>query len=327
MQSSSKCLIIVGMHRSGTSFTTSLLQKAGLDIGDKLLRASVGNDLGHFENEDFLTFHKQVLTQQHLNADGWSLNTVQSLNPTQKKELESIIKKNESAYWGWKDPRTTLFLNVYKELLPNAVFLFVYRKPWEVIDSLFRRSTDIELVNQPISTYNSWQFYNQQILDFVKQNPQRSILIDIEDAMQQSEKLFELLNTSFEFRLNAHTANIFNSKEFNNNKNQKQHFFCEEVFPDSIQLYKELQSYSSIRPLQEYTPSGGTAAMLIDWWKDSAELAGTRKQLKSKGISFTTLPATLQQLTIDNESLQAELNWITHSKWWKIRNMLKKFLN
>ena len=145
---SSKCLTIVGVHRSGTSFTASLLQNAGLNIGSNLLEGAIGNALGYFENEDFLTFHKMVLTKRGDNSDGWSLRAVNTLEPEELQELQYIIKSNESKQWGWKDTRTTLFLNIYKQLLPDAIFLFVYRKPWEVIDSLFRKNTDIEFIQK-----------------------------------------------------------------------------------------------------------------------------------------------------------------------------------
>ncbi|WP_291276134.1 sulfotransferase [Flavobacterium sp.] len=322
MQNSSKCLIIVGMHRSGTSFTASLLQKAGLNIGENLLRASLGNELGHFENEDFLVFHKKNLAHHNLNPDGWSLNTVQSLDGTQKEELTSIIKKNESSQWGWKDPRTTLFLNVYKELLPNAFFLFVYRKPWEVVDSLFRRSTDDDFYTQPTSAPDNWHFYNQLILDFFKQNADRSILVDIENVMQQSNTVIELLNTKFGFNFHASPDSTFDSAKFNNNrnKNRRQQFFYENAFPDSIQLYKTLQENSDMPPLEDYISSNENINCLIDWWRDAAEIQETRNELNSKGIPFTKLPSTLTE----NELLKAEIDWIINSKWWKIRGWLKK---
>lgn len=80
IKKSPKCLIIVGMHRSGTSFTASVLKKAGLNIGDKLLAAAEGNEFGHFENIDFYDFHIRVLSQQNYNKDGWTMQTIHDLN-------------------------------------------------------------------------------------------------------------------------------------------------------------------------------------------------------------------------------------------------------
>ena len=52
-------IVITGMHRSGTSLTASLLQSAGLNLGDRLMEATAtGNPLkGYFEDLDFVEFH------------------------------------------------------------------------------------------------------------------------------------------------------------------------------------------------------------------------------------------------------------------------------
>ncbi len=72
-------LIIIGMHRSGTSLTASLLQSAGLHIGRNLMGPSEGNVKGHFENLDFFEFHRQVLRSQGINENGWTLQEIMAL--------------------------------------------------------------------------------------------------------------------------------------------------------------------------------------------------------------------------------------------------------
>ena len=54
MSTKNKILVVVGMHRSGTSLTTNWLQKCGLDIGAKLEGKEFSNPDGHFEDIDFL---------------------------------------------------------------------------------------------------------------------------------------------------------------------------------------------------------------------------------------------------------------------------------
>ena len=54
----SKILIIVGMHRSGTSLITQWLYRCGLSIGNKLAPADIGNVEGYFEDSDFLKLHE-----------------------------------------------------------------------------------------------------------------------------------------------------------------------------------------------------------------------------------------------------------------------------
>ena len=132
-------LILAGMHRSGTSYVASLLQQAGIDMGEHLLGANDSNPKGHFEDLDFLNFHGNVLQSQGLSSEGWVLQKNIPVPEAYLKEAETLLKKRSlKSFWGWKDPRTTLFLDFWSGVLPKAHFLFIYRLPWEVIDSLYR---------------------------------------------------------------------------------------------------------------------------------------------------------------------------------------------
>ncbi|MDP4350266.1 hypothetical protein QSG17_25820, partial [Escherichia coli] len=59
-----------------------------------------------------------------------------------RREAAALIavRAGRGSGWGWKDPRTTLFLDFWSEFLPDARYLLVFRRPWEVVDSLFRRN-------------------------------------------------------------------------------------------------------------------------------------------------------------------------------------------
>ena len=69
---SSAPLVLCGMHRSGTSLTASLLATAGLHLGEDLLAASSGNQRGHFEDLEILTFHRNVLVANGLLSEGYT---------------------------------------------------------------------------------------------------------------------------------------------------------------------------------------------------------------------------------------------------------------
>lgn len=150
-------LVITGMHRSGTSLIAAVLQEAGVYLGDELIGADTGNIRGHFEDVDFVQFHQTVLRSQNLDIDGWMIQPNKHILPeyvTVAKTL--IIRKSQRNLWGWKDPRTTLFLNFWQTLIPQAKFIFVYRSPWEVVDSLYRRGTDELIQNQPQIAVETW---------------------------------------------------------------------------------------------------------------------------------------------------------------------------
>ena len=132
-------LIIAGMHRSGTSLTANILQESGLYIGKNLLNSSVHNQKGFFEDIDFLKFHIDILgknKKKHLLVRPYDFYIPGEIY---SKAKELVKAKNINKNWGWKDPRTTLFLSFWNELIPQAKYLIIYRPFLEVVDSLLRR--------------------------------------------------------------------------------------------------------------------------------------------------------------------------------------------
>jgi len=64
-------LIILGMHRSGTSLAAALLQSSGLDVGERLMEGNWSNPRGHFEDMDFVELQRAALVRLGHHQDGW----------------------------------------------------------------------------------------------------------------------------------------------------------------------------------------------------------------------------------------------------------------
>lgn len=129
------------MHRSGTSLIANWLTKCGLQIGERLVSPNHGNVEGHFEDVEFLKMHEEILENRHLPNSGLTDAHVDCVSIYEKEKIKSIIKIKQQLYdqWGWKDPRTCLFLDTYKELIPDACYLIILRDFQSVISSLLRR--------------------------------------------------------------------------------------------------------------------------------------------------------------------------------------------
>ena len=182
---SNQCIIITGMHRSGTSLTASLLQNAGMEIGDRLMGATEWNPKGFFEDWDFVELHQAILSSQGIASEGW---TKEKLVEVQGQYLATaqnlILARKNQLIWGWKDPRTTLFLDFWLKLIPQAKFIFVFRSPWEVVDSLFRRG-DIIFDSNPNFAIEQWSIYNGAILDFYQRHQEQCLLLDINSIINK----------------------------------------------------------------------------------------------------------------------------------------------
>src|SRR5437016_6521332 len=63
-QRSRTCIIVAGMHRSGTSATARVVNLLGADIASDLLPAVAGvNDRGFWESETTFGIHDQLLNR------------------------------------------------------------------------------------------------------------------------------------------------------------------------------------------------------------------------------------------------------------------------
>jgi hypothetical protein len=130
------------MHRSATSLVAGWLQRCGLNIGDNLLDKDFSNKAGHFEDLDFLNLHKDILRSNGLDISGLNIKSTDFvLQEYHQARLRYLIEMKNKLHvqWGWKDPRTCLFIKYYLEQVPDLKILIVYRPAIEIIQSLINR--------------------------------------------------------------------------------------------------------------------------------------------------------------------------------------------
>jgi hypothetical protein len=226
-----KILIIAGMHRSGTSLVSQWLYRCGLCIGEKLVPAAIGNSDGHFEDAEFLEIHERLLRNRHLPASGFTSKKVEGLSPDEKTQLRSLIdeKNRHHEEWGWKEPRTCLFLNEYKTLLPSAVYLVVVRNYNETVNSMlsreytayrarfrkrkglarmwwmvFRNRSREETFRRYATRYlEIWIRYYENILDHILAlSPEQYMVVGYNYLASQDKRVFDYLTGEWNFKLN-----------------------------------------------------------------------------------------------------------------------------
>ena len=251
---SSKVLIITGMHRSGTSLVSQYLNKCGLNIGknlldfDSLSHKSAYN--GHHEDKDFYDFHVQILARRR--NYGFPTNSFGipvKVNKSDRAYAQELIKaRSHLPQWGWKDPRTTLFLDFWNGIIERPRYLFLYRDPLLVVDSLLRRGTDKQVLRKPVIGLKTWRVFNRQIQDFFLKNQEISLIFNIDSIIQNPQYLVKCLEQKLEIKLEpVEFAKIFTKKALNSQhsevlENLKQKY-SQEV-NNCTSLYQELQTIS-----------------------------------------------------------------------------------
>ena len=237
--------IVTGMHRSGTSLTASLFQKVGVDIGKKLVGPAVGNVKGHFENVDFVEFHKSVLRSHGIDELGCTFEKTIPVAAEYVEIAKKLIADNQKTnkHWGWKDPRTALFWDFWLNLLPQANFICVYRSPWEVVDSLYRRGTDVSLLHNPEMAVKMWIHYNQQVLELHKHFPDRCLLANVYPIGNTPDFFIDRVNDKFNVNLDAIPGDNFEeSLLVNDIVKSHRPSLIEKYFPEALELYQVLET-------------------------------------------------------------------------------------
>lgn len=142
-----KAIIILGMHRSGTSALAGALCLSGVEAGEHLLPPVAGdNPKGYWEDAEIVACHNQLLAaigsswqDERQLPDGWWKS--REVAPFRAR-LMNIVRKSygEKPLWLLKDPRLCRLLPLWQEIFaelgvsPNYVICI--RHPREVARSL-----------------------------------------------------------------------------------------------------------------------------------------------------------------------------------------------
>jgi hypothetical protein len=122
----SRAIVVVGMHRSGTSAVARGLKALSVYLGRNFLDAQPENPTGYWEDKGIVELNERVLKALRLEA--------------RRYLRRSFI---EEPLWGFKDPRTLrllpFWLRVFHESDVNDAYVLVIRNPSSVAASLFKR--------------------------------------------------------------------------------------------------------------------------------------------------------------------------------------------
>lgn len=178
-------LIVLGMHRSGTSALARLLTAMGAYFGSDSLStgANEENPKGFWERRDIRTRNDALLKSVSADwdqIDNFDLekipeHAVKIYNLKMAAVIEDLDKNQP---WMIKEPRLCLLYPLLDPLLKSPVCLHIFRHPLEVAKSLQQRN-DIPIA----SGVGLWERYNSDALSATLQRPR--ILISYNDLIEQ----------------------------------------------------------------------------------------------------------------------------------------------
>ena len=144
---SKSALLVLGMHRSGTSAIAGALRLCGAWVGEEaeLTGTNVENPHGFWERRDMRRICDRLL--HTAGADWWKVASFDPLAiphailAEQRREFGKVISAlDEHETWVVKEPRLCLLLPVLRDYITDPVCIYIFRNPLEVARSLQMRN-------------------------------------------------------------------------------------------------------------------------------------------------------------------------------------------
>lgn len=167
---------VIGMHRSGTSCLAGCLEDLGLNMGE-VITAAPHNKKGNRENPRFWPVHDAVLARVGAAWDNPPSEPV-VWTSDERAALRAVLAEYDvlPQPWGFKDPRATVLLDGWFEVLPELQLIASIRHPLAVAGSLAARNGYAVARSLDI-----WAGYNRALLRWREQTPFAVIDYDAPD--------------------------------------------------------------------------------------------------------------------------------------------------
>jgi len=190
-------LLIAGMHRSGTSLFARFCHDSGIDMGRELYQERITNPHGHYEDLEFLALHRREL--RRLGPGVTSLYPGEEFfvtrdftpSPAFREEAAALLARRREAAagapWGWKDPRSTLFLETWAGLEGEIRVVALVRPPEPVVNSLCRRLRGYFSRRRKGLFLETYTHYNRKVLDFNRARPDRIRILLLEELVARPD--------------------------------------------------------------------------------------------------------------------------------------------
>jgi hypothetical protein len=219
-------VLILGMHRSGTSCLAGMLRSSGLYLGDGIKESNNFNKKGNQEHlEARAVNHELILT----NGGTWySPQNVENIPDHLIERVDQLKKSFErnSSIYGIKDPRMIFCLDAWFDTSTQLVGTF--RHPENVYNSLAFRNANRQLKVEA-NWFDTWYAYNKRLLEIYYKTPFPIVNFDWED-----KKYIDFVN-----RISARLG--INGEEMFFDPSLKHQNTIEGIAPEyCLDLYKKL---------------------------------------------------------------------------------------
>ena len=224
---------------------TRLLHGCGLYLGpkDALMPPQADNPDGFWEHLGFVALNDELLEAL---GGAWDLPpktnenlSDERLDPLRMKARLLIEGFHSAQIWGWKDPRNSLTLPFWEDLLPGLKTLIIVRNPLEVAYSMRKRNGTSYAFGLRL-----WEIYNRRLIEAAGKHDRLFTHYDLffENAEKELQRIANFVGLP--------DAKIHSAAELVATKRRHTHFTIDQlvdagVSGEVIELYRALVAETS----------------------------------------------------------------------------------
>ena len=225
---------------------TRLLHACGLYLGpkDALMPSQADNPDGFWEHLGFVALNDELLDAL---GGAWDLPPNTNEKFSDAPRIDSLRMKGRlliegfgsADIWGWKDPRNSLTLPFWQDLVPRLKTLIMVRNPLEVAYSMQRRNGTSYAFGLRL-----WEIYNRRLIEAAGEHEQLVTHYDLffENPEQELRRIANFIGIS--------DAKTRNAAELVATKRRHTHFTIDQlldagVSAELVELYRTLIARAS----------------------------------------------------------------------------------
>lgn len=294
-----KLVVVLGMHRSGTSAITRGLQVLSVSLGDRLLGAAADNVKGFWEDRDILHFNEKLLASIDRN---WC--SVTSPTPGQVAawrheglvgEAAKLLRGKMAGVpcFGIKDPRLALLLPfwqlVFADLDLDVRYLVAFRHPASVARSLAQRNG--------ISLDHGHLLWLGHVMGSLTTTlPTGCLVVGYGRVLQAPEAELQRMASFLDLEIDAAALHLYRN-EFLDPSLQHHHDKGEEMPPSGFP-YSLIAEVHAILAKLAVAPAGGRntelAARCAAWLEVCAQMAPVLSTIDTLGTRMQVALASVR---------------------------------
>lgn len=210
-ESQKRVIVVLGMHRSGTSAITRALVAIGAQVGNSLLPEGADNPKGFWEDKDFVALNERLLTLLDASYDSMKLlpHGYEQRSELAAIKLEAVLilrqKLAQNDIFAIKDPRSCRLLAFWQQVFDHldlrVDYVIAVRNPLSVARSLGSR-------NQFPQRKSLWLWLQHYVMAVCGTYGKPRVFVEYDQLLAHPENELQRLSSALQLQVDDGGAGV-----------------------------------------------------------------------------------------------------------------------